>query len=146
MQAPSNSRRPISRRLTASLAVVLAVSLAGCGVFGGKDKPKTPTLGNRIPILSRDQLTIVNSKLVLNLKLNTLACGTNTPCGDGKYELAAFSAASYWDDATPQVALATGKITNVAAWKAEAKLVGAAPLPTKDVATFYVGERVQRHA
>jgi len=53
MHAPSNSRRPISRRLTAPLAVVLAVSLAGCGVFGGKDKPKTPTLGNRIPILSR---------------------------------------------------------------------------------------------
>ena len=53
MQAPSNSRRPISRRLAAPLAVVLAVSLAGCGVFGGKDKPKTPTLGNRIPILSR---------------------------------------------------------------------------------------------
>lgn len=44
---------PISRRLTAPLALVLAVSLAGCGVFGGKDKPKTPTLGNRIPILSR---------------------------------------------------------------------------------------------
>ncbi len=53
MQAPSNSRRPISRRLAAPLVVVLAVSLAGCGVFGGKDKPKTPTLGNRIPILSR---------------------------------------------------------------------------------------------
>jgi outer membrane protein assembly factor BamB len=45
--------KPISRRLTAPLALVLAVSLAGCGVFGGKDKPKTPTLGNRIPILSR---------------------------------------------------------------------------------------------
>ena len=32
---------------------MLAVTLAGCGAFGGKDKPKTPTLGNRIPILSR---------------------------------------------------------------------------------------------
>ncbi len=47
------SRRPVSRRLAAPLALVLAVSLAGCGAFGGKDKPKTPTLGNRIPILSR---------------------------------------------------------------------------------------------
>lgn len=53
MQATPISRRPVSRRLAASLALVLAVSLAGCGVFGGKDKPKTPTLGNRIPILSR---------------------------------------------------------------------------------------------
>lgn len=53
MQATPNSRRPVSRRLAAPLALVLAVSLAGCGAFGGKDKPKTPTLGNRIPILSR---------------------------------------------------------------------------------------------
>lgn len=53
MQATPISRRPVSRGLAASLALVLAVSLAGCGVFGGKDKPKTPTLGNRIPILSR---------------------------------------------------------------------------------------------
>lgn len=53
MQATPNSRRPISRRLAAPLALVLAISLAGCGAFGGKDKPKTPTLGNRIPILSR---------------------------------------------------------------------------------------------
>jgi outer membrane protein assembly factor BamB len=45
--------KSISRRLTAPLAVVLALAVAGCGVFGGKDKPKTPTLGNRIPILSR---------------------------------------------------------------------------------------------
>lgn len=42
-----------SRRLTAPLALVLALAVAGCGVFGGKDKPKTPTVGNRIPILSR---------------------------------------------------------------------------------------------
>ncbi len=53
MQATPITRRPVSRRLAAPLALVLAVSLAGCGVFGGKDKPKTPTLGNRIPILSR---------------------------------------------------------------------------------------------
>ena len=50
---PEDSHRPVSRRLAAPLALVLAISLAGCGVFGGKDKPKTPTLGNRIPILSR---------------------------------------------------------------------------------------------
>ncbi len=41
------------RRYSASLALVLAVSLAGCGVFGGKAKPSTPTVGNRVPILSK---------------------------------------------------------------------------------------------
>jgi outer membrane protein assembly factor BamB len=42
-----------SRYLTVPLATVLAISLAGCGVFGGKEGPKTPTVGNRVPILSR---------------------------------------------------------------------------------------------
>jgi outer membrane protein assembly factor BamB len=43
-----------SRRIGAgSLAVVLALALSGCGAFGGKGKPTTPTVGNRIPILSR---------------------------------------------------------------------------------------------
>ena len=31
---------------------VMAALLAGCGILGGSDKPKTPTLGNRTPILS----------------------------------------------------------------------------------------------
>ncbi len=31
----------------------LALGLAGCGAFGGKTKPTTPTVGNRVPILSR---------------------------------------------------------------------------------------------
>lgn len=43
----------ISRRFSAPVAIALALGLAGCGVFGGKDKPSTPTLGNRIPILSK---------------------------------------------------------------------------------------------
>ena len=34
------------------LAAVMAVALSGCHVFGGKGGPKTPTVGNRIPILS----------------------------------------------------------------------------------------------
>ncbi len=49
MQTSSISRRVIA----APLLAVLALSLAGCGVFGGKGKPTTPTVGNRIPILSR---------------------------------------------------------------------------------------------
>ena len=43
----------ISRRISAPVAIALALGLAGCGVFGGKDKPSTPTIGNRTPILSR---------------------------------------------------------------------------------------------
>lgn len=44
---------PLSRPLAASLALTLALTLGGCGVFGGKGKPDTPTVGNRVPILSR---------------------------------------------------------------------------------------------
>jgi outer membrane protein assembly factor BamB len=36
-----------------ALAALLAAGLAGCGVFGGKGGPKTPTVGERVPILSR---------------------------------------------------------------------------------------------
>ena len=45
---------PVSRtfpRLAAPMALMLALS--GCGVFGGKDKPTTPTVGKRMPILVR---------------------------------------------------------------------------------------------
>lgn len=37
-----------------TLGLLLAVSLAGCGILGGKDKANTtPTVGERIPVLSR---------------------------------------------------------------------------------------------
>ncbi|MBN8500229.1 MAG: PQQ-binding-like beta-propeller repeat protein [Sphingomonadales bacterium] len=47
-----NPNSPI-RRISAPLALVMALGLAGCGAFGGKDKPSTPTVGNRVPILSK---------------------------------------------------------------------------------------------
>ena len=43
-----------SRRFAGPVLLALMLSLAGCGIFGGgKGGPKTPTVGNRIPILSR---------------------------------------------------------------------------------------------
>lgn len=45
--------KTISHRISAPIAIALALGLAGCGVFGGKDKPSTPTVGKRIPILSK---------------------------------------------------------------------------------------------
>jgi outer membrane protein assembly factor BamB len=40
-------------RLTAAAALTLMAGLSGCGVLKGKDKPATPTVGNRVPILTR---------------------------------------------------------------------------------------------
>ncbi|MEP6866940.1 MAG: PQQ-binding-like beta-propeller repeat protein, partial [Novosphingobium sp.] len=34
-------------------ALLMALALSGCGVFGGKHRPTTPTVGNRVAILSR---------------------------------------------------------------------------------------------
>ncbi len=36
----------------AALFFMMAVSLSGCGIFGGKGKPKTPVLGERLPVLA----------------------------------------------------------------------------------------------
>jgi outer membrane protein assembly factor BamB len=40
--------------LKRAVIVAALVSLAGCGVLGGKGKPKTPVLGNRVPILAAE--------------------------------------------------------------------------------------------
>ncbi|HEX9806799.1 MAG TPA: PQQ-binding-like beta-propeller repeat protein [Alteraurantiacibacter sp.] len=44
--------RPFGLARIATIAA-LALSLAGCGIFGGDGEPVTPTVGNREPILSR---------------------------------------------------------------------------------------------
>jgi outer membrane protein assembly factor BamB len=49
----SNPYRPLTRMRATALVAILALGLTGCGVFGGKGGPKTPTVGNRVPILSR---------------------------------------------------------------------------------------------
>ena len=47
-------RSATSRWYAAPLVALLAVSVASCGVIGGNKKPKTtPTLGKRMPVLSR---------------------------------------------------------------------------------------------
>ncbi|HKT85153.1 MAG TPA: PQQ-binding-like beta-propeller repeat protein [Novosphingobium sp.] len=45
--------RSNARRIVPLLALALVMGLSGCKVFGGKDRPKTPTVGERVPILSR---------------------------------------------------------------------------------------------
>ncbi len=47
------THKPLSRYLALPAVLLMAVSLSACGILGGKDKPKTPTIGNREPILSR---------------------------------------------------------------------------------------------
>lgn len=48
------SAKAVRRRLAVPTALLLSVALAGCGMLGGgKAGPKTPTVGNRVPILSR---------------------------------------------------------------------------------------------
>lgn len=52
-RTPMKSRKSARRLLTFCIMPVVLAALAGCGVFGGKDKPTTPTVGNRTPVLSR---------------------------------------------------------------------------------------------
>lgn len=88
----------------------------------------------------RSTISDFNSKLYLKMGLDTLQCGagTGTPCGDGKYMLTAFAAASYDDDTGSTLPTGiTGPSADPAGWKADAKLI-AATLPT--TTTFFVGE------
>ncbi|WP_137679665.1 PQQ-binding-like beta-propeller repeat protein [Aurantiacibacter suaedae] len=48
----------MTRKVGLMVAPVLALALAGCGMFSGKEDPRTPTHGERTPILSRIATTI----------------------------------------------------------------------------------------
>lgn len=50
MQMTRVSRRPGG---ATPLVLLLALSLAGCGIFGSKKPKTTPTIGDRVPVLSR---------------------------------------------------------------------------------------------
>jgi outer membrane protein assembly factor BamB len=46
--------RPIrNKAVPAALLMTLALAVSGCGVIGGKGRPTTPTVGNRVAVLSR---------------------------------------------------------------------------------------------
>ena len=66
--------KTISRRISAPIAIALALGLAGCGVFGGKDKPSTPTVGNRVPILSK-----IDTSAKVDPALATVVVGVPLP-------------------------------------------------------------------
>ena len=53
--SPSRPKRAetLTRAGTLALVATLALAVGGCGIIGGKGKPATPTVGNRVPILSR---------------------------------------------------------------------------------------------
>lgn len=53
MGAPMIAKSTKSLLRRTMLAAATVAMLAGCSVFGGKDGPKTPTVGNRKPILSQ---------------------------------------------------------------------------------------------
>ncbi|RIV85233.1 pyrrolo-quinoline quinone [Aurantiacibacter xanthus] len=48
----------MNRKVALIAAPMFALALAGCGMFSGKEEPRTPTRGDRTPILSRIATTI----------------------------------------------------------------------------------------
>ncbi|MGV3554967.1 MAG: PQQ-binding-like beta-propeller repeat protein [Croceibacterium sp.] len=63
-------------RRAASIAA-LAALLGGCSVFGGKDDPKTPTIGNRQPILSQIAQTVTADPALANVAVVLPAAQVN---------------------------------------------------------------------
>ncbi len=66
------------RLALASFAATLAVALGGCGVLGGGDgDPRTPTIGNRQPILSRIATRIEPDPQLAGVTVTVPAARTN---------------------------------------------------------------------
>ena len=62
------------RRLAIPAALALSLALSGCGVLGGKHRPTTPTVGNRVPVLSR-----IESGAKVDPSLGTVSVVLPTP-------------------------------------------------------------------
>src|SRR5690606_31551459 len=56
----------------------MALSLSGCGIFGGGDDRVTPTVGNREPILSRIAGAVAPDPNLANISVVLPPARTNT--------------------------------------------------------------------
>ena len=72
------AKTPSSFLRRAACAAALAALLGGCSVFGGKDGPKTPTIGNRQPILSQIAQTVSADPALANVPVVLPAAQVNT--------------------------------------------------------------------
>ena len=75
----SASLGPSLIRSVRMIAAVSLLALAGCSTFGGggDDEPDTPTVGNRIPILSRIAAEIAPDPLLANVAVVLPTAETN---------------------------------------------------------------------
>lgn len=72
------SRRSAGSLVRLLVLPLLLVGLAGCGIFGGDDKPGTPTLGNRQPILSRISPEVLADPTLAGVSVVLPPAQTNT--------------------------------------------------------------------
>jgi outer membrane protein assembly factor BamB len=90
----------------AACAAAVAALLGGCSVFGGKDGPKTPTIGNRQPILSQIAQTVNADPALANVPVVLPAAQVNAD----------------WSQAGGNAAKSTGHLalsaTPIRAWSA----------------------------
>ena len=96
-------RRPSLIRLATSVALAASLSACAGGLFGGGDKKKTPTLGERVPILSR-----IESGAKVDPELASIAVGLPAAQANAEWAQTGGSASKaaghYALGATPQLA------------------------------------------
>jgi outer membrane protein assembly factor BamB len=71
------AKTPSSFLRRAACVAVVAALLGGCGVLGGKEGPKTPTIGNRQPILSQIAQTVSADPALANVPVVLPAAQVN---------------------------------------------------------------------